>query len=102
MEKVNATIEEKIQVQQWKNTKETISWFNKIEHKASCKFIQCDIVDFYPSITEELLNKAIIFAKNTVHITDKEFEIIMHAKKSLLFNEDSSWVKMQIRTFTSA
>ena len=37
-------------------------WFNNIENKQSCTFIQLDIKDFYPSITETILDNAISLA----------------------------------------
>ena len=52
-----------------------------------------DICDFYPSITEELLLKAIDFAKQFVEISDKDVQIIMHSRKCLLFSSQEQWVK---------
>ena len=46
-------------VSQWKNPEEVIEWFKRIPNKTNHTFISLDIVDFYPSITEDLLNKAI-------------------------------------------
>ena len=50
-----------------------------------------DLKDFYLSIKETLLIKAINFAKNRVNITNEEKVIIKHARKSLLYynNEPS-------------
>ena len=51
-------------------------------------------MDFYPSITEELLTNAINHAKQHTNITNSDIEIIyMHARKSLLFDKDKVWVK---------
>ena len=52
-----------------------------------------DVVDFYPSITDELLNKAITFASEYDEITAKERHIIIQAKNSLLFSETEAWCK---------
>ena len=38
-------------------------WFKKIDNKKDCKFIQFDIKEFYPAISETILEKAINFAK---------------------------------------
>ena len=54
IEQINQEILKKIDVNQWKNTNNVISWFNNIENKKDCTFIQFDIKDFYPSITEEI------------------------------------------------
>ena len=47
----------------------------------------------YPSITENLLMDAFDHAKQHTSISPKEIEIIMHARKSLLFNKDEPWIK---------
>ena len=49
------------------------------------------MLDFYPSISMSLLNTALQFASNYVNITDEERHIILHAKKSLLYNTGEPW-----------
>ena len=49
------------------------------------------MVDFYPSISIDLLNAALDFAADYSNITDEEREIIIHAKKSCLFNAGNHW-----------
>ena len=78
---------------QWKNTNEVIGWFVNIDNKHQCIFIQLDIKDFYPSITEEILEKSLEFAKQYVDITEKNIQSIKHCRKSLLFLNDESWKK---------
>ena len=56
-------------------------------------FIAFDVVDFYPSISVDLLGEALQFASNYVNITDEEQHIILHAKKSLLYNMRETWGK---------
>ena len=56
-------------------------------------YIQLDIKDFYPSITEEILEKSLEFAKQYVDITEKNIQSIKHCRKSLLFLNDESWKK---------
>ena len=56
-------------------------------------FINFDIVDFYPSISEELLCEALSFASNYVPITDNEKSIIIQAKSSVLFSQNKTWCK---------
>ena len=55
--------------------------------------MQLDIVDFYPSITEQLLEQAINFAKRTIQIESSTINVIKHARKSLLFANNSTWMK---------
>ena len=52
-----------------------------------------DIVDFYVSISEALLNDALNYAKQFIAISDDDREIIMHARKSLLFDSNTPWIK---------
>ena len=53
----------------WKSTREILEWFRSFPDKQNGCFIGFDIVEFYPSITEKLLLKAIDLAKqfNTIH-----------------------------------
>ena len=64
---------------------------SRIRH-AACLF-SFDVVEFYPSITEDLLDQAILWAKSFVDIPDEHVSIIKHARKSLLFNGNKPWVK---------
>ena len=65
----------------------------KIEEKRKYKFIVLNIEDFYPSIKETLLIKAINFAEKLVNITNEDKVIIKHARKSLLYNNSEPWMK---------
>ena len=51
------------------------------------------IKDFYPSIKETLLIKAINFTEKLVIITNEDKVIIKHPKKSLLYDDSESWIK---------
>ena len=93
LEKVVASVAEASGLNQWRSTSSVINWFKAIKYKGQSRFIKFDICDFYPSITENLLDKAIAFAKKTVTITDQELGIIKHARKSLLFSNSGTWVK---------
>ena len=50
-------------------------------------------MDFYPSITEDLLNRALEYAKSITSIDETTVQTILHFKKSLLFNDDIPWTK---------
>ena len=78
---------------QWKNTQSVIDWFSKLPNKRDKTFIKFDIVEFYPSISENLLSQAISYAKSLVIITQQEESIIWHSRQSLLFSNDSTWSK---------
>ena len=55
-----------------KNANQVTDWFINIDNKHQCTFIQLDIKDFYPCITEEILEKSLEFAKQFVHCTKNE------------------------------
>ena len=93
LEKVNLSVRNAISVNQWKNTSTVIDWFKNIERKEACSFIKFDIVEFYPSISENLLMKALEFAKSFVNIDESDIKVIEHARKSLLFKDNSVWLK---------
>ena len=78
---------------QWKNTSSVIKWFKNISNKSNHTFVIFDIDSFYPSISENLLKNAISCSKHYVTITDQEVDIIMHSRKSLLFDQGTAWIK---------
>ena len=75
------------------NTSNVIDWFQNITNKGNFIFIQFDIEEFYPSITKYLLLKAIEHAKLHTSITEQELDIILLARKSLLFSKNKLWEK---------
>ena len=93
LDRVNKKIIEATSMNQWKNTKSVLSWFNNITNKHQYSFIAFDIIDFYPSISIELLTAALDFASKYDQITDAEREIILHAKKSCLHKSGEYWGK---------
>ena len=50
---------------------------------------------FYPSITQDLFNKALNFASEYIYISKCETDVINHARKSLLFDGSHTWMKKQ-------
>ena len=81
----------------WKNTQNVIEWLMKIEEKSKYKFIVLDIKNFYPSIKEALLIKAINFFEKLVNITNEDKVIIKDARKSLLYDNSEPWMKKKQR-----
>ena len=55
--------------------------------------MQLEIEEFYPSVTKHLMLKAIEHAKFDTSITQQELDIILHARKSLLFSKNKPWEK---------
>ena len=93
LEEINTKLRSTLELNQWKSTRSVIEWFNNIENKKNCAFIQLDIKDFYPSVTEKILDNAIEFAKEYTTIVDDDIRIIKHCRKSLLFEKDATWIK---------
>ena len=50
------------------------------------------VKDFYPSIKETLLIKAINFAEKRVNITNEDRVIIKQTRKSLLYDNREPWM----------
>ena len=83
----------------WENSYETIEWFRGIKNKSKGTFIQFDIIDFYPSITKNLLIDSINYARKYIDITNEQYEIILACRKTVIKNNDSTWVKNGLENF---
>jgi len=79
LDDINASVISSTKINQWKNTASVLKWFNSLNNKSSLSFICFDVCEFYPSITEKLLSKALNFASEHRQITSQEREIILHA-----------------------
>ena len=62
-----------------RNAPQVINGFKKLTHKENRWFVKFDITDFYPSISEDLLSRAI---------------------RSLLFSKEETWVKRGVNHST--
>ena len=82
-------------VNQWKSSANFIEWFRNIEGKKNCTFIKFDIREFYTSITETILDNALLFAKQHHDISNDNTRLIKHSRKSLLFSNNEAWRKKQ-------
>ena len=65
-----ADVSRKTEVNQWRNTARVINCFKNLSDKHKRKFIKFDIAEFYPSISENLLNKSIAYAKSFTKIEE--------------------------------
>ena len=82
---INQEIRSSTNVNQWRNSQSVINWFKEIEHKSRYNFVSFDIVDYYPSSSEELLDKAIAWAKTIVNITDEHVTRSHQARSQVHF-----------------
>ena len=69
---------------QWRNTDTVIEWFESIRNKHLCKFVGFDIREFYPSITENLLKKALTFAETHTHISFRWWQSNYSPRKKII------------------
>ena len=67
---MNTNLADSLKVNQRKDTYNVINWFNAIKDNSKGFFIQLDIAEFYPSITESIWNTAISFARQHTDISD--------------------------------
>ena len=93
LDKINSNIRASTEINQWQNSKSVIDWFVNIRNKNKTTFFQFGIESFCPSISPQLFNKALNFARNIVDISDSDYKIIMQSRKTLLFNNEEPWVK---------
>ena len=95
-------IRDKSKLNSWKNTAAVLTWFKKLKNKRRKHFIVFDIDNFYPSITPELMSKALDWAEMYVNISEEERNIIMMSKKSFLYAGKTPWVKKGDKNFDIA
>ncbi len=63
LDRINSNLREITSVNQWKFSILVMNWFKNIRDKQHHTFLIFYIVEYYPSITRDLLLKAINFAK---------------------------------------
>ena len=87
------SLRQALNINQWRSTKDCIKWFEEYDKNDRCSFIKNDIREFYPSITERTLDRALDLAKEYMVIPLDKVEIIKRCCKKLLYYEDSIWIK---------
>ena len=93
LEKINKAITNQRKCNQWRNTQTVIDWFKLILNKIKARFIKFDIVQFFCSITEKLLDNVVSYAQTLTTIPDYIIEVIRRTKKSFLSVEGNIWMK---------
>ena len=86
LDNINMKLFETTKINQWKSTVSAVKWFNSLKDKHLMKFLMFVIKDLYPTITQDLLIKALNFAGEYIYISKCDIDFIHHAKKSLLFD----------------
>ena len=95
VEKIVYDVKTATNIRHWKNTNDVVNSFNSIENKNKHMFISFDICDFYPSITNKLLEKSLTFrfASQFSNISVEDIRILKHTKKTTLFKDGTPWAK---------
>ena len=70
-----------------------LQWYKLLQNKRNSTFICFDVIEFYSSRSEALLNGALYFASQHVNISATDRQIIVNAKHSLLFSNGQPWTK---------
>ena len=99
LERMTQKVRELTSISLWKNTASVLDWFVKIKEKERMTFVCFDIVEFHPTVTEELLTRALSFAKQYANIDQREEDAIMHSRRSLLFSGERQWIKKKNSAF---
>ena len=92
LDRINKTIRLETGLNQWTNTDQVLDWFSNLD-ESKYQLMKFDVVEFYPSISEDLLKKAIKFAEKHVCLTDDETNIIHNSCKSVLHSKGDVWIK---------
>lgn len=93
LEKIICQVKEKTNTNLWQNTNSVLQWFDNIKDKRNHSFILFDVVEFYPSITQELLVAALDYAAQFITISLDEREVILQAKSAILIHNNRPWYK---------
>ena len=66
LEKANQYLVDLLTLDQWKISDIVINWFSSNKNKSQFAFILLDIMEFYPSVTEMILDNALSFPNQRV------------------------------------
>ena len=94
---INTNLKDKLQLNQWKNTKAITNWFTAITKKNNTAFIRFNITEYYPSITEYTLDRALEIAAQNVAVSQVDIRIIKHCCKSLVFYDNKETHRKKIK-----
>ena len=93
LDKIIETVKSKSHLLQWKNSDSVIQWFSSLQNKRRLHFIQFDVINFYASISPDLLENSLTFAARYIPISEEDKNTIRQAAKSFLVSNSHSWIK---------
>ena len=83
----------------WNNSTQVVDWFKKLENKNRLTFFKFDVVSYYPSITQKLFLETIQWTENFFKFSSEEKDVVLHARKSFLFQNGDPWIKKNDEDF---
>ena len=83
----------------WQSTQQAINWFKELPKDKKLSYIRYDIEGYYPSVTEETLDKALDLAKTFVHISDNDIHIIKTARENFVIHNGQPWKRKKTNGF---
>ena len=95
LEKINNKLNNHLCYNQWHCTSTVLDASKILKIKKTCKFIKFDIEELYPSISAELLEKSINFARSIIEIKENIIDITNQAREYLQFHNGNAWVKKE-------
>ena len=94
IDRINKAVRLKSKLMQWTNTDQVLSWFIGLEEQ-KYSFFKFDVVDYYPSISEELVIKTLNFADRYISVPAKDLNLIKNACKSVLCEQGANSVEQK-------
>ena len=100
IDRINKAVRLKSKLMQWTNTDQVLNWFTSLDKQAH-SFFKFDVVDFYPSISEELVIKSLNFADTYTKVPAEDLGLIRNACKSVLCEQGNLWRKKRTNNSNS-
>ena len=101
LDRINNNVVKATSTIQRRNTNAVIEWFEKIKTTPNSSFITFGAVNFYPSITKDMMKKAVAFAKKHTSISTTEEKIIYPAKNTLCSIMTMNGVRVTQTTYST-
>ena len=87
LDRINSDVRSKSGVNQWRNMPTVLEWFSNFQEKNKLSFLVFNTVDFYHSLSEDLLKKCLTWARKYTGVSDTKIDTIMHVQQTLLHDQ---------------
>ena len=78
----------KSKLMKWTDTDQVLNWFTGLK-KQKYSFFKFDVVDFYPSISKELVKKSLKFASNYTVVFTEDLSLIKTHVNQYFINKET-------------